>query len=499
MTIMERKFEIFLSSTFEDLQAKRKELIHKITCNRHIPSGMEFFPAGPRDLEHIKKRIEEADIFVIIIGWRYGSNVDSEKTYTKYEFDYAKQLNKPILTFILNTDERKEYRAKLEPGDLERENDKSLEDFVEYILRGDIDGTKRLVKFFSMKEGEKNLINLFEDSLQVAITNLDKNMKGGWVRSKHLEKFDGAPIIDNPQNRKNPFFSKIVSILNQFDKLSARITENVPDLKIAISNYFLDEYLVKLIRTGKHRIFLGSGSTVAYLSEIFIKRMESEKWLGNYEKNINIQTNNIITYLDFILSNGIDIELYPSAPPEKKYGATFGRLAGLPDRNPPKEPRQTASEALPILEDIKRNFIDKHSKNGLAIISASGIEFSNKNGFQGPHVGSYYNKLFKRAILDSGCPTALILDEIKMEKPFVIGKCYAVCNNDLPFVDLCNSAPLAIATSSFSEENHNRFIELLESFGLSNIEARTDSVSENVNIHSLIASNQKFQEIFLPD
>jgi len=44
------KYQVFISSTFSDLHAERQAVTLEVLAARHIPSGMESFPAcdGPR-------------------------------------------------------------------------------------------------------------------------------------------------------------------------------------------------------------------------------------------------------------------------------------------------------------------------------------------------------------------------------------------------------------------------------------------------------------------
>ena len=75
----------------------------------------------------------------------------------------------------------------------------------------------------------------------------------------------------------------------------------------------------------------------------------------------------------------------------------------------------------------------------LFLATASGVELDPKSPFQGPHVGSYHNRLFKRAILSNSQyhPVILFLDEDKVPSAFIPGKCYSVCDPDFSW----DSAP----------------------------------------------------------
>jgi len=95
------RFQIFVSSTFRDLQAERQAALLGILELNHIPAGMEIFPASddtPWDL--IKSVILESDYYVLIIGGRYGSTTKAGIGYTELEYDCAVEANVPVLPFL---------------------------------------------------------------------------------------------------------------------------------------------------------------------------------------------------------------------------------------------------------------------------------------------------------------------------------------------------------------------------------------------------------------
>ena len=49
MSSDDRKFQVFVSSTYEDLQQERQEIMHALLELDCIPSGMELFPAANED------------------------------------------------------------------------------------------------------------------------------------------------------------------------------------------------------------------------------------------------------------------------------------------------------------------------------------------------------------------------------------------------------------------------------------------------------------------
>ena len=87
-----RKFSIFISSTYEDLKKERQALVGVALENNLIPVGMEQFHAAPTSQWNvITKMINESDLYLLVIGGRYGS-IDKETglSYTEKEYNYAK-------------------------------------------------------------------------------------------------------------------------------------------------------------------------------------------------------------------------------------------------------------------------------------------------------------------------------------------------------------------------------------------------------------------------
>lgn len=99
------KYQIFVSSTYEDLIEERKEITQAILEADCIPAGMELFPASNESQwDFIKKIIDESDFYLVVIAGRYGSegkdDFGKKVGYTEMEFDYAVRTNKPIIALI---------------------------------------------------------------------------------------------------------------------------------------------------------------------------------------------------------------------------------------------------------------------------------------------------------------------------------------------------------------------------------------------------------------
>jgi hypothetical protein len=99
---VERRHQVFVSSTFLDLQAERAAVVSALLQMEAFPAGMELFPAADDDSWTLIKRvIDSSDYYLLVIGGKYGSvDHETEVSYTEKEFDYAVAQGKPVLAFL---------------------------------------------------------------------------------------------------------------------------------------------------------------------------------------------------------------------------------------------------------------------------------------------------------------------------------------------------------------------------------------------------------------
>lgn len=121
---MNKKYQVFVSSTFMDLIDERKEVMQALLELDCFPVGMELFPAADDDQwTLIKGLIDDCDYYVLIIGGRYGSIGPKGVSYTQMEYEYAIESGIPVISFVHGepkkiesgkTEQTSEGKAKLE-------------------------------------------------------------------------------------------------------------------------------------------------------------------------------------------------------------------------------------------------------------------------------------------------------------------------------------------------------------------------------------------------
>ena len=104
MTQVERRYQVFISSTYKDLITEREAVIKAILQNYHFPIGMEMFHADDEEQwVQIAKTIEMSDFYVVILGHCCGTLIKTANiSYTEKEYDYALLKGIPILSFVID-------------------------------------------------------------------------------------------------------------------------------------------------------------------------------------------------------------------------------------------------------------------------------------------------------------------------------------------------------------------------------------------------------------
>ncbi|MGE5617843.1 MAG: DUF4062 domain-containing protein [Sphingomonadaceae bacterium] len=101
MSPIDKRYQVFVSSTYADLQEERQEVMQALLELDCMPAGMELFPAANEDQWTLIKRvIDDCDYYIVIIAGRYGSIGPDGISYTEMEYRYALDTGKPVIGFI---------------------------------------------------------------------------------------------------------------------------------------------------------------------------------------------------------------------------------------------------------------------------------------------------------------------------------------------------------------------------------------------------------------
>lgn len=208
------KYQIFISSTFSDLEPVRSKVSKTILNLQHFPIGMEMFSAGDSEQwEIITETIDVSDYYLLIIGHRYGSVTTEGISYTEKEFDYAVGKGIPVLSFIRERD----IPTKAE----ERESDPvkiaSLDAFIAKAK------SNKMCEFWTSTDE-------LATKVAVALPKTFKRMpRMGWVRAKEDNSLQILEELTTLSTENRVLREKL-------SKLESLVVKPSPSIKIQINN-----------------------------------------------------------------------------------------------------------------------------------------------------------------------------------------------------------------------------------------------------------------------
>lgn len=242
-----KKYQIFISSTYLDLIDERQAAVEAILKAGHIPAGMELFTASNKSQwDIIKKWIDESDIYMLILGGRYGSiEPESGLSYTELEYNYALQNNKPLFAVVMR-DEALDAKIRLSGANvLERENPVKLQEFKAKV-------TSYMCSFFEDYKDIKLAVHESIGQLQ------KENQVVGWIR---------ADSVQNPQK----YLDQILELQQEIRVLQQENT--LLSKRKKTSNNTSEEEMVELIELFSQE-------------KVSLKRLQSEE--NNFPDEITV-------------------------------------------------------------------------------------------------------------------------------------------------------------------------------------------------------------------
>ena len=195
---MEKRYQVFVSSTYKDLQDERAQVIRTLMEMDCFPAGMELFPAVDEEQwNFIKKIIDDCDYYILIVGGRYGSTTAEGLSYTEKEYDYAIEKGLKVLAFV----HEDPGKLPLEKSEIKEELRVRLSAFLDKIKEG------RLVKFWNTGSELPGLVAL----------SLPRTIKAypavGWVRANQVGNAELLGEV-NELRKHNQELEKVIAQFN---------------------------------------------------------------------------------------------------------------------------------------------------------------------------------------------------------------------------------------------------------------------------------------------
>ncbi len=215
---MDKRYQVFVSSTYEDLQEERKEVMQALLELDCIPAGMELFPASNDDQWTLIRRvIDDSDYYIVIVGGRYGSTNTDGISYTEMEYRYALETGKPIMGFLHKNPQ------EIKSGFTETTDDgkKKLDSFIGLVK-------KKVVKCWTNPNDLGSVVSR-------SMINLIKQVPSiGWVKADKAIDDSSAKEILRLQKENEILREQIEQTTTMAPKGSETLSQGTDEVQIKI-------------------------------------------------------------------------------------------------------------------------------------------------------------------------------------------------------------------------------------------------------------------------
>ncbi|MBE6945008.1 MAG: DUF4062 domain-containing protein [Ruminococcaceae bacterium] len=235
---MKKKYQVFVSSTYDDLQDERATVTQCLLEMNCIPVGMEQFPASNMSqMDYIRMMLDDCDYYILILAGRYGTPDSDGIGFTEKEYNYAIEHKIPVLSFLVRD------TGSLPSNKCEKtaKGRQKLESFRKKVRE-----SGKLVKFYSSADSLRAHV---ATSLSACIDNFPAR---GWVRGDLHE----SEVRGNLEAKIEEYLEKRTATDAEIDALfdekvsskePARLTMSGGD--IPDKNYVDEEWVEKQLES----------------------------------------------------------------------------------------------------------------------------------------------------------------------------------------------------------------------------------------------------------
>ncbi|MEB8015699.1 DUF4062 domain-containing protein [Raoultella ornithinolytica] len=370
---MEKKFQVFLSSTYTDLVEERESIIKAVLELYHIPIGMEMFSAEDEDQwEIIRRTIEVSDYYILVLGLRYGSKTSDGISFTHKEYNYALEKKIPILAFLMND-------SVALPGCKRDDDLTDIKGFRETVL-----ANSKMAQFWDTKD---QLVKNVSVSLMKQIM---QKPGIGWIRG------DNTVVSESLSNELSILSKENRELREKIALLESKVEIKKPDIKLYINHPSVDEKFNSFAKISMPEVlninniephlleFITEDDIALYNSHIPSEfeleqfNIESEKYfkIKNYSTALRVEVSNEGTakanniFIELTFPTEILIYKLDENPEEPTSPIPFDPLANAQARYQEKQDELNFQKS--------RSIYDSLYMNGLATMN----NFNNANFFR---------------------------------------------------------------------------------------------------------------------
>ena len=262
---MNKRYQVFVSSTYEDLQDERKTVMQTLLQMDCIPCGMELFPASDDDQwTFIKKVIDDCDYYILVLGGRYGSTNQDGMGYTEMEYRYAVNSGKPVAAFVIK-DQQQLIGEKIESTDEGKAKLKAFRKLVQ----------KKLTKYWTNKDDLAGAVSL-------SMNNLIRQFPSpGWIKANEAVDEKSIKEILRLQKENEGLKQQIEETTTKAPTGTESLSQGNDKIMLSLqfrgeSRTKYDHYEINVVNTWNDIFSILSPYLINENKELVLKRVLSE-------------------------------------------------------------------------------------------------------------------------------------------------------------------------------------------------------------------------------
>lgn len=269
---MEKRYQIFVSSTYQDLQKERHVTIQALLALDCFPAGMELFPAADEDQwTLIKDVIDQCDYYLLISAGRYGDVDDKGVSYTEKEYRYALAQKKPIIAFL----------------------HKNLDDIPQGRTDKDAEKTKRLHEFRNLAKKKTCKFWTTAEELGLVVSAsigplMKKHPAVGWIRADRGTSEESTSEIFRLTKRVRELESELARVSVEPPSGSENLAQGSDEFSVSYTGTLqsYDQWGGVIHATYKHQVLVSWDEVFGHLAPYMMQEESEEGLLAAFNDHV---------------------------------------------------------------------------------------------------------------------------------------------------------------------------------------------------------------------
>lgn len=468
-------YRLFISSTFQELEGERKEILSYIASRRDIPIGMENFSADNNPPEAtIRFEIQNCDAVILGVGANAGSESREYegRLYVEKEIDWAIEFNKPIFAYV---------------PEVEYEGSRRIIDYYNSKRPG-------LMRKYNKSQG---LVDRIKSDYDNVIKKLNKMPHTGLVEARYYEDFESLIGLNNDLLHID-LLCKAVEDLSRPRKLIGRMRKHNTELfnfvgftlwrTLGSMLFHKENKSLKLYYDGGASVLYAGSALVDYLNR---HNVTSHRPGGNID--IDAFTNCALTHLTLLFyakryNHRVNAcNIVPSYGYYSDYGVCLGDIMdSAPDTTDAfwerSEFKSLETDIYSVREEIEGCLEGDSGSVGVIVSSISGYSVDENPCKTGPWVRSLPNYLFRLMLIRLEIPIIFLLDENKWKRKMIQDRSINILPEE--YLKKESDLPICYVFSTYDFDKYNEFIAYFEKIGFSGVKKIVDPEIKSIDVFS---------------